>query len=561
MALNDTQIQILIKAKDEASSALKHIESALKGVEHQSKQTTSAAGGLASGFSNIGSDILFKGLNLVGDALSAVATKMIDTAKYSIDLGGQMELARVAMEGMAGPQAAGELLKKLMAFAKVTPFQTTDIIEYSRQLMAFGTPADQIMDKMQLLGDIAAGLGKGKEGFGSLVLAYSQIRAAGKGLGQDLNQLAQVGVPIKPMIAAMRGITDAELELGLQNHTTYVTFEEVDTALRSLTASGGKFFDASKKQSKTLPGLFSNITDSTNLMLLKFMGFDDFMNIKEGGIFWRIRDGAQSFMKAIDKAGDTEIFQTAMKGLQRVMDAVFVVFEKIGKVAREWFDKWGPKLNEQLGRLGEALGINIENGADTAGLAITGLLMAFLGAVEVMAGALERFNAAWSTMSTGWSNLMGMMKEGISNARFIVGTEVQNIIGFLNAIPGIHIPMPSVGKATVLGGARTTAWTESGGVKLWETTTGAGGAFNASSDGGGRAVPFDDGGIVPGGLGAPRLVMAHGGETILPTHKSGMAGGINIMQGATVVINNGMDARELSRMIGDAVVSARTGAY
>jgi hypothetical protein len=51
----------------------------------------------------------------------------------------------------------------------------------------------------------------------------------------------------------------------------------------------------------------------------------------------------------------------------------------------------------------------------------------------------------------------------------------------------------------------------------------------------------DDGGIVPGPIGAPRLVMAHGGETILPTHK-GMAGG---MGGVTVV--NHIDARGAQR--------------
>jgi len=32
---------------------------------------------------------------------------------------------------------------------------------------------------------------------------------------------------------------------------------------------------------------------------------------------------------------------------------------------------------------------------------------------------------------------------------------------------------------------------------------------------------FDDGGMVPGRIGEPKLVMAHGGETILPTHKGG----------------------------------------
>lgn len=42
-------------------------------------------------------------------------------------------------------------------------------------------------------------------------------------------------------------------------------------------------------------------------------------------------------------------------------------------------------------------------------------------------------------------------------------------------------------------------------------------------------LSFDTGGVVPGPIGAPQLAMVHGGETILPTHKGGFAGGtINV---------------------------------
>jgi hypothetical protein len=43
---------------------------------------------------------------------------------------------------------------------------------------------------------------------------------------------------------------------------------------------------------------------------------------------------------------------------------------------------------------------------------------------------------------------------------------------------------------------------------------------------GGVIPSFDDGGIVPGPLGMPTLIEAHGGETIQPTHKTFQTGGI-----------------------------------
>lgn len=47
----------------------------------------------------------------------------------------------------------------------------------------------------------------------------------------------------------------------------------------------------------------------------------------------------------------------------------------------------------------------------------------------------------------------------------------------------------------------------------------------------GKINPFDDGGIVGGRLGSPQLILAHGGETVLPTHRqSGGGGGWTVVQ-------------------------------
>ena len=47
---------------------------------------------------------------------------------------------------------------------------------------------------------------------------------------------------------------------------------------------------------------------------------------------------------------------------------------------------------------------------------------------------------------------------------------------------------------------------------------------------------YDSGGVVPGPTGAPRLVLAHGGETFIPTHKRGMEGAAG-SGGGTLVVN------------------------
>lgn len=57
---------------------------------------------------------------------------------------------------------------------------------------------------------------------------------------------------------------------------------------------------------------------------------------------------------------------------------------------------------------------------------------------------------------------------------------------------------------------------------------------------------FDSGGVVPGRRGAPQLVLAHGGETILPTHRS--PAGIGPTRIEVPVV---LDGREIARVVTD----------
>lgn len=55
---------------------------------------------------------------------------------------------------------------------------------------------------------------------------------------------------------------------------------------------------------------------------------------------------------------------------------------------------------------------------------------------------------------------------------------------------------------------------------------GGGGNINSVWD----EIGFDSGGIVPGPIGSRQMILAHGGETVLPTHKAGWGGGGGGMQ-------------------------------
>lgn len=66
---------------------------------------------------------------------------------------------------------------------------------------------------------------------------------------------------------------------------------------------------------------------------------------------------------------------------------------------------------------------------------------------------------------------------------------------------------------------------------------------------------FHDGGVVPGPRGSNQLIMAAGGETILPTHKTGAGGGGG---NVTVIVQGSVIAeRDLGRVVADALRNNR----
>lgn len=102
---------------------------------------------------------------------------------------------------------------------------------------------------------------------------------------------------------------------------------------------------------------------------------------------------------------------------------------------------------------------------------------------------------------------------------------------------------------------------------LDEIVGGVAGLIGRGAGGLGGILGFDDGGTIPGPRGAPRLVLAHGGETVLPTHKQPMSdftggGGVNY-NGPMVQITGPVsirDDRDVTRLARELRREAETAA-
>jgi tape measure domain-containing protein len=197
-----------------------------------------------------------KGFAIVGAALGTVGAVALKAA-------GNFEQQRVAFETLLGStEKATKLLKEIEEFSAATPFQLPDIIEGSKRLLAFGVAAEDVVDTMSRLGDLAQG---DTEKLNRLTDAFGKLKAKGKASLEEINRFTEAGVPLVEELAKNYGVTTQEvLKLVTQGK---VGFAEVEEAVASLTSEGGKFFELTKKQSQTLNGLISTLKDNFGLLL------------------------------------------------------------------------------------------------------------------------------------------------------------------------------------------------------------------------------------------------------------------------------------------------------
>lgn len=153
--------------------------------------------------------------------------------------------------------ASGALETQLVSLAKTSPFELSEVQDATKRLMAYGVAGGEVVDKLRMLGNVSAGLGKQSLPF--LITAFGQIRSKGHLAGQELNQLTEQGFNPLNIIAKKTGKSYSELLKEMEKGK--ITFKDVDEAFKTVTASGGQFFNLMDEQSRTVGGKWSNLSD------------------------------------------------------------------------------------------------------------------------------------------------------------------------------------------------------------------------------------------------------------------------------------------------------------
>lgn len=225
--------------------------------------------------------------------LLAVSAGVLAAGGAALKSAGDYQQNAVAFEVMLGSASkAQSLLKQISDFAASTPFELPAVVEGSKKLLAFGVAGDQVIDTFRMLGNIAAAVGTDK--LPGLINVFGQVKAAGRLMSQDLLQFTSAGVPIIDMLAQHFGIAKEKIKDMVENGK--VSFNDLQASLALLGGPSGKWADLMDRQSKTLQGTLSNVSDSLGRVARAVVGMDAQGNIKEGSIFAQATDAINKLL-------------------------------------------------------------------------------------------------------------------------------------------------------------------------------------------------------------------------------------------------------------------------
>lgn len=201
----------------------------------------------------------------IGAALAVAFSAQQATAfaRSIVQVTGEMQQLDVAFTTMLNSKAKSDaLLSQAVNFAAKTPYDLLGVADGIKQLLAYGTAAEDAIETVEMLGNVSAGL---SVPLGDMVYLYGTLKSQGRAMLVDIRQFAGRGVPIYEELAKVLGVSVSEVNKYIS--AGKVGFPEVEQAFKNMTSEGGKFYNLMQEQSKTITGQISNLKDNFDMML------------------------------------------------------------------------------------------------------------------------------------------------------------------------------------------------------------------------------------------------------------------------------------------------------
>lgn len=335
--------------------------------------TSKAISSLGSGFSKAGTV-------LTAAVTAPLAIAGVKAAQWASQTAANAEQVDIAFNTMLGPERAKKMIADLVEFAKTTPFEMAGLNKATQQMLAYGFAADDVIPMLTDVGNATAALGAGQQGIDAITRALGQMHGKGTAASQEMMQLTEVGIPAWEYLAKA-------LHTDVAGAMEMVTKKAVsaDVAIAAIRAGmQGDFGGLMIKQSRTLTGVLSNLSDAATATIMKMYQTDAYKKMTD----------------ALSKLADP---------IQKLVESLMPLFERGMEALAGMATNAANAINQMSAS-------DIQTIAKSIGmLAGTGPALLIIGkSMETAGKMLGAFSKASGTVASGLSVIKGMVPGTLS---------------------------------------------------------------------------------------------------------------------------------------------------
>ena len=236
--------------------------------------------------------------------------------KKSLSLAAVAETNKIALEVLTGSTEKAKMLYDgFIALDRESPLSRSDFSRASQTLIGYGFAAEGTLPTLRALSQISAG---NSDKFHALALAFGQVTANGRLMGQELLQMTNAQFNPLAEIARTTGRDISELNVAMQAGA--ISSGMVEDAFASATTGLGRFSGMNERLSQTAAGQYAKMQSDVQLLATEIgtnlmpaaKAFLDLLRAGSNG------QGGSGFLSNIASA-----FSTGLEGIGAIASDAF----------------------------------------------------------------------------------------------------------------------------------------------------------------------------------------------------------------------------------------------
>lgn len=333
---------------------------------------------------------VFKGVfggNVATQAFSQITSMLVDGGKAVLDYSAKLEQTKIGFSTlMGGASLATKHLEELKKISLGTGLEFLSLTKMSQRLQGAGLEAEKVVELVKDIGNTAAATGdltvERMEGIG---VAISQVFSKGKVSAEEMEQLAERGIPAWRILSQAIGKTVGETRKMAEDGE--ITSQMFLDAFQKFTRMN--FGDAMEKQARTFTGAMGKITN--------------ILQVTASEAFKPIYEEISKFADKVARSFSEQEAETKQAGIsfgRMIGTAIGVGIEQSGVFEyRTWSEmvtRLGADMGKQIGQFGRDIAKGARSGFETSQLDSDPLVQAFRNMEE----ATRNYSAAFRRLQS-----------------------------------------------------------------------------------------------------------------------------------------------------------------